>query len=253
MPALGDTGIFILGEIHDNPDHHAEQARLTKLLQPQALVFEMIEPAPARRITPELRADADRLEAHLEWTESGWPDFAMYYPIFAAAPEAAVYGGAVPREDVRRAVGEGAAIVFGDAAPLFALDEALPESELSLRLTLQQEAHCNALPDEMLPGMVEAQRLRDAAIARAAVAAFAHASALSDTPAVVVIAGNGHAREDWGVPALLRHYYAEVGTDAPRIVALGQFEEGIPEEAPYSASTSAPAPEREDPCLAFAK
>ncbi len=246
------AGIVILGEIHDNPHHHEKQAEIVGAIQPQAIVFEMLEPASARLVTPENRFDKDRLATILGWAESGWPDFSMYHPIFTAAPEAAIFGAALPREDVRRSVSEGAAAVFGGSAVLFGIDQPLPEEQHSQRIDLQREAHCNAMPEKLLPGMVEAQRLRDAALARATVAAFAHAQAVSDQPKVVVIAGNGHAREDWGVPALLDVYYAS-DPDAPERHALGQFEEDMPEGAPYSGTLSAPAPDREDPCLAFAK
>ncbi len=240
-----------MGEIHDNPIHHANQARIVADLKPDALVFEMIEPATARTIGKDDRANAVALEAALGWADSGWPDFAMYFPIFAAAPDAAIFGGAAPREDVRRAVSEGAAAVFGAGASLFGLDRPLPVPQLQTRLKLQQTAHCNALPEDVLPGMVEAQRLRDAAIAKAALAAFEHARSASDTPQVVVITGNGHAREDWGAPAILRGYFE----DEPdiEIAALGQFEvEDSPDKA-FTSRVITEAAERDDPCAVFQK
>lgn len=246
------AGIFILGEIHDNPHHHEVQASIVAAYQPQAIVFEMLTPEAARRVTPDNRFDEDRLAERLDWSESGWPDFAMYHPIFTAAPEAAIFGAALSRDEVRRAVSDGAATVFGDSAVLFGLDQPLPEDQLADRIELQREAHCNALPEDLLPGMVEAQRLRDAALARATVAAYAHAEAVSDEPKVVVIAGNGHAREDWGVPALLDIYYAS-DPEAPSRRSFGQYEETVPDAAPFSDTRAAPAPDREDPCLAFAK
>ena len=240
-----------MGEVHDNPFHHANQARIVSDLKPDALVFEMIEPATARTIGKDVRGNAVALEAALGWADSGWPDFAMYFPIFAAAPDAAIYGGAVPKADVSRAVSDGAASVFGEGASLFGLDQPLPEPQLQTRLDLQQSAHCNALPEELLPGMVEAQRLRDAAIAKATLAAFEHARSASDTPQVVVITGNGHAREDWGAPAMLRHHFA----DAPdiEIVALGQFEVEDSPDMAFTSRTITEAAERDDPCAVFQK
>jgi uncharacterized iron-regulated protein len=63
---------------------------------------------------------------------------------------------------------------------------------------------------------------------------------------VAVITGNGHARRDWGVPALLR-----VARPDLRVIAVGQFE-AVPEEpVPFDHwRVTAPA-EREDPCAAF--
>lgn len=236
----------MLGEVHDNADHHILQARVTADLQPGAIVFEMIEPGQARGITPDLRSDAAGLEAHLEWEARGWPDFAMYYPLFHMTKDAAIFGGALPRDEVRRAVAEGAAGVFGDAAPLFGLDRALPESEQEARNTLQQQAHCNALPDGILPGMVEAQRLRDAALARAVVNALEQNA---DGP-VVVIAGNGHVREDWGIPAALRHY-ASVTGQSLQIATLAQYETEAPEAPPVTHWVVTAAARRGDPCAGF--
>jgi uncharacterized iron-regulated protein len=210
----------------------------------------MIDDAAARAITPELLKDEAALGAALGWQDNGWPDFSMYYPIFTAAPGSAIYGGALPREKIRNAMTVGAAAVFGDAATAFGLDEPLPTDQLETRVTLQRDAHCNALPEDLLPGIVEAQRLRDAALARATVAAFAHARASSDTPRVVVIAGNGHVREDWGVPAMLRSYFGE---DAPEIATLGQFEDTVDDGSAFTEVDVAAPPEREDPCLAFAR
>ena len=42
---LAAARIVILGEIHDDPAHHANQARAVSALHPRALVFEMLTPA----------------------------------------------------------------------------------------------------------------------------------------------------------------------------------------------------------------
>ena len=236
----------MLGEVHDNALHHALQARMVDALQPGAVVFEMIEPGQARGITRELRDDAIALESHLDWEARGWPDFAMYYPIFRMAREASLFGGALPREEVRKAVADGASKVFGGAAPLFGLDLALPEDIQTARETLQQEAHCNALPEDILPGMVEAQRLRDAALARAVVNALEQQA---DGP-VVVIAGNGHVREDWGIPAALRYYADKTGQNI-EIATLAQFENEAPEVPKVTHWVVTPAAQRDDPCAGF--
>lgn len=192
LERLPEVDVVILGEMHDNPHHHENQAKAVAALVPAALVFEMLTAEQAARVTPENRADAEALGAALQWENSGWPDFAMYHPIFAAAPEARVYGAALPRDEVRRAVSEGAAAVFGGEASDYGIDVALSSDEQATREVGQMEAHCNAMPAEMMGGMVEAQRLRDAALARAARQALAD----SGGP-VVVITGNGHARTDW--------------------------------------------------------
>jgi uncharacterized iron-regulated protein len=239
--------VVFLGEVHDNPHHHENQARIVAELDPVALVFEMIAPDAARLVTSAMRTDAAELEAHLGWEEQGWPDFAMYYPIFAAAPGAAIVGGGVPRDEARRAIDEGAAAVFGADAGLFGLDRTLDGPDLDIRTALQQEAHCNALPKDLLPGFVEAQRLRDAALARAVVAARAGGG--GDGP-VIVITGNGHARMDLGAPAVL-DVYAGAMKQRLALVALGQFETEAPDQPPFTHWLVTEATDRPDPCEAF--
>lgn len=108
-------------------------------------------------------------------------------------------------------------------------------------------AHCDALPIEMLPMMVDIQRLRDARLAETALSAYADLGG-----PVVVITGNGHARRDWGAPALVERAAGEV-----TVAALGQGEtsgdaEGMdaPDGSFDLVEDAAPA-ERDDPCEDF--
>ncbi|MCK0149987.1 ChaN family lipoprotein [Marivita sp. S6314] len=234
--------VVFLGELHDNPGHHARQADYVVALQPTALVFEMLTQAQANLVTPDLVADEVALEAALGWADSGWPDFSMYYPIFAAAPEAAVFGAAVPRETAKGVMETGVVAAFRGDGARYGLTTPLPEDQQATREALQLSAHCDAMPQEMLPLMVDIQRLRDAELAYSAVQAFEAYGG-----PVVVITGNGHARLDWGAPVYLMEAAPGV-----RIAALGQAEDGA--GAPLGAfdlvETSPPA-DRGDPCEAF--
>ncbi|MFX0541695.1 ChaN family lipoprotein [Roseovarius sp. S4756] len=233
--------IFVMGEVHDNPAHHAVQAERVAQLNPTALVFEMMTPGQAERITPDLRADRDALADALEWQDSGWPDFAYYFPIIEAAPGARIYGAGVPRAETRAVGEDGLEAAFGDGAGEFGLDQPLPGDQQAAREALQADAHCGALPEAILPMMVEIQRLRDAALARSAL------NALRETGGpVAVITGNGHARTDWGMPALLALPAPEVA-----LHSLGQGEDGAPPEGTFDEVVDSPAPARADPCEAF--
>ncbi len=233
--------VVILGEVHDNPAHHAAQAEAVAAVQPAALVFEMLTPEQAARVTPDNRAGAAALARALDWADGGWPDFTMYHPIFTAAPEARVYGAAVPRGAARQAMQEGVAAYFGDEAGAYGLREALPLGQQAAREAMQMAAHCDAMPEAMLPGMVGLQRLRDAQLARAALRALDEVGA-----PVVVITGNGHARRDWGVPTVLERVRPGL-----RVFALGQGEAGVAPEGGFDAVRFAAPAERPDPCAAF--
>jgi len=181
------------------------------------------------------------LAAVLRWEEAGWPDFADYYPIFTAHPDATIRGAAMERDVLRRAFYEGAAAVFGPDAERFGLAQPLsPQAQAALEAE-QMQAHCNALPAEMMAGMVEAQRLQDAAFARATL------EALHETGGpVVLITGSGHARTDTGVPAVLRMAAPEVS-----VISLGQLEAPADPGQPFDYwIVSDPAP-RSDPCAVF--
>ncbi|RMF36794.1 MAG: hypothetical protein D6754_10765 [Alphaproteobacteria bacterium] len=236
--------IVFVGEVHDNPAHHETQARMAREIAPAAIVFEMI-PRAAEETLNRLRAEgAPRaaLAEALDWQHSGWPDFAQYAQIMEAAPKARIYGAEIPREAARRAVKEGAAAVIGpEAATRFALATPLPADQQKRREALQMQAHCNALPENLLPGMVEVQRLRDAALADAAL------RALDETGGpVLVITGNGHARTDWAAPFLLRRARSDLAVEA-----VGQIESTAASDAPFDRVLQTDPVERPDPCTAF--
>ena len=88
---LPTADVVFLGEVHDNPSHHDNQARAIAAIGPAALVFEMLTDVQASAIPSPLPTQAELREI-LDWDNSGWPDFAMYFPLFAAAPDAAVFG-----------------------------------------------------------------------------------------------------------------------------------------------------------------
>lgn len=233
--------VVLLGEIHDNPTHHARQAEAIAALAPQAVVFEMLTPDQAASLSGGVPGEATEAAALLDWAASGWPDYAIYHPVFLAAQEATIYGAALPREQVRAAVFGDIVALFGPEAARFALDLPLSPDEQTDREAMQMSAHCDALPADMLPGMVAAQRLRDAHFARVTLQALAETGG-----PVVVITGNGHARKDWGMPV----YLAAANPDL-RVITLGQFEEPPDPDAPFDVTLAAPPAERPDPCLAF--
>jgi uncharacterized iron-regulated protein len=239
---LGAADIVIVGEVHDNPMHHANQAAIARAIYPAAVVFEMLSPAQAEAGQVANRSVLSELDAALGWTKGGgWPSFQMYFPIFNAAPQAKIYGAAVPRDQIRAAIEGGAAGHF-DAAELYGLNTPLPAEEQTAREALQATAHCDALPAEMLPKMVAAQRLRDASLARTTL------QALEETGGpVLVITGNGHARTDWGVPS----YIDLVAPDAD-LISVGQLTLGeISPSYDRWVMTGSFDAGKGDPCAAF--
>ncbi len=247
------ANLYLLGETHDNPAHHLGEARLIAAVKPKAVVFEMLTPAQAAKVTPELLSDQKALESALGWNQSGWPDFSMYYPIFAALGTAKIYGAALPRKQVRRAFSEGAAAVFGPNAAKYRLDQVLSKQELEQRMEEQFAAHCEAMPRDLMGGMVEAQRLRDAQFTATLERAFEETGGVykgmfAIGGPVVLIAGAGHTHYDWGVPDILVRMPSPLS-----MISIAFVEGGAPPEKRYDFWINTPSAPREDPCLAFNK
>lgn len=231
--------VVILGEVHDNPDHHHVQTEAIAAIAPSAVVWEMVTEEGAQRLAQKAATNPEELSRILRWAESGWPPLAMYYPVFRAS-DAPVYGAMVPRAAARTAMERGAATTLGADAARYGLTVPLPPEEQAAREADQLAAHCDALPAEALPQMVAIQRLRDAVLTRA----ILRAADETGGP-VAVITGNGHARKDRGIPTFLSRLRPGL-----KVFVLGQSEDGAL-DGTFDAVIDSPAVDREDPCKAF--
>ena len=204
--ALANARFVLLGEIHDNPDHHRLQARLIDGLVSKgrrpAVVLEMIPPNLQPELDRHVRggvSEASRLGKALRWEERGWPAWAIYQPIAEAALSAALplkAGGL--GADVQKA------LAMGEQSPIYAqamkdLDLARPVKPEAAEAQAHEikEGHCNLLPAAAVEPMITRQRALDATLAKAMVSAGAADGA-------VLIAGAGHVRNDWAVSSLIR-------------------------------------------------
>ncbi|MEM6677062.1 MAG: ChaN family lipoprotein [Pseudomonadota bacterium] len=259
LQRLHEADVTILGETHDNSVHHARQAWLIAGLAPSGVAFEMI-PAASEKGIAVFREDGGRaaeIGPAIGWERLGWPDWALYRPIFEAAGDAVLTGGGVARAALGAAMREGAAVAYGRGAADLGLERALPAYAQAAAEAEMMAAHCDLLPAESAGGMVEAQRLRDASFA----AATLRAREAGGGP-VALITGNGHARTDRGVPVYLARVAPEL-----TLISLGQIEtvEGRDDPADYAAAHasgpdglvydyvwfSAGVPGRSDPCAVF--
>ncbi|MEM6758992.1 MAG: ChaN family lipoprotein [Pseudomonadota bacterium] len=231
--------VVILGEYHDNPAHHAAQAAALTALAPTAVIYEMLTPDEASSLADAARSPVAMRDATQDFD---WSNIADYSDVLAGSP--IIVGAALTRAQMRGAFTDGAAAIFGDFAGTYGLTTALPEDEQTARENMQFDSHCEAMPLAMMGGMVEAQRLRDAHFARTVFDALDRYGA-----PVVLITGNGHARTDWGVPV----YLAQVRPDLT-VLSLGQGEGGTPPPGSFDhINTSAPIPDRADPCAIFSQ
>jgi uncharacterized iron-regulated protein len=251
----------LLGETHDNADHHLVQARLVRAIaaagRRPALALEMLDVDRQPEVDAALaRAPGDSLAlaSAVRWNETGWPTFGLYRPVVEAglAGGMPVVAANLPRREARALFMKGPAAL---PEPVRArLEKAGPFPDDVLRALRKEmgESHCGELPDSMVEPMVAAQKAKDAQLAERLVA-YDHGQGS------VLVAGRGHVRADVGVPMFLR-----ADTRADDIVAVGIVEVSAdanrPEDygAEYGAKTLpfdwvlfTPAAEREDPCVKF--
>jgi uncharacterized iron-regulated protein len=223
----------ILGETHDNPEHHRlQRAALERLGGPRSLAMEQFDSEfqPAIDAALARGADAEQIADAGHFDRKGW-NWPLYRPLvqFAVQHRWPIVAANLSRTDARHIVRDPSSAGLPPA----------PELAKALERDIA-ESHCGQPPPpKLLAGMVEAQRARDARMA-----------ALLRAPGVL-IAGIGHARRDRGVPLYLP------GAD---IVSIGFVEVDAESKSPSDYLTGlfgpasfdyvwfTPRAEREDPC-----
>lgn len=232
----------ILGEAHDNPEHHRLQAEVLAAMlragRAPALAMEQFD----REHQPGLDAarargerDPERIADAGGFDRKGWI-WPQYRPLVTLAAQHGlrIVAANVSRGDAR--------VLMRSARAAEGLAPAAPR----LRAALSQdivEGHCGVRPGEaMLAGMIEAQRARDAQMAKA----------LEDAGpgGAVLIAGAAHARRDRGVPQYLS---ADAGAHT---LVIGFVEVSAADEPPvprgeFDLVWFTPRAAREDPCASL--
>jgi uncharacterized iron-regulated protein len=251
----------LLGEKHDNPDHHRLQAWLVESIARAGarpvIVFEMISRDRDAALGAAIAAhpdDPDAVAAALDWAQSGWPEFALYRPIFAAAlaSRLPIAAGDVPRSDLARLRRGGLDALPAAERARLALDP--PPSEEARRAFADEvrESHCGMAPEAMIDAMIDVQRVRDATLADALLGSGASGGG-------VLIAGAGHVRGDRGAPLYLARRAPEKRVLALAFVEAPREEAGREDPSERAARLGrefdlvwfTPRVDDEDPCERF--
>lgn len=238
--ALGDrlagARYVLLGEKHDNPDHHRLQARILGAMiareRRPAVAFEMFDTTQADALAAHLRDhphDAAGLGPAVGWERSGWPDWRLYQPIAAAALDAGlpVVTANFSRDAVRALARQGLDSLPPAVRASLALPEVLPPPVDAVVRAAVVDGHCGMMPATMAEPMVRVQSARDALMARALI----DGAALPGADGAVLIAGNGHVRGDVAVPWHLGRLGAAPG--AVLTVAMMEVADGENDPAAY--------------------
>ncbi len=263
--ALKKADFVLIGEKHDNTDHHWLQAKLVSELaalgREPALVFEMLtgsQQAPLDAHLASHPGDAAGIGAAVGWEKSGWPDWEMYQPIAQQAlyNDMPLLAGGLDRDMTKRIAREGPAALGEERATALQLDEPVAKDLHAEMRQVIFNSHCKQLPEPMLDPMLTVTLAKDAVMADRMVQAR--------TPlrvnVAVLIAGAGHARADWGVPMHL----ARLAPDT-RIVTVGlvEVEKDVTDPASYGERFGGwlafdfiwftPRVDDTDPCEVFAE
>lgn len=244
---------LLLGETHDNAEHHrlqlrVLQARLAAGARP-VLLMEQFDTDQQAALDEARRTGRDLAPLMRGWD---WP---LYQPLVALADTAGLplQAANLPRTATRPVVREGYSTLAAGEVQRLALEQVWDEPRQKYMVDLIEASHCGMVTPQLRDGLVRAQRLRDATLADAALGKLDHG--------VVFILGRGHARRDVGVPLYLAARrpgtrvlsvgFVEVGAGK---TAPAQYEtERVGNIAPYDIIWFTPRAERPDPCLAFGK
>lgn len=198
LAELASASIVLLGEKHDNPDHHHLQLWLLQAIQARraqgSVVLEMLTLDQQDRVssvqqTVRAGAQSDNLAQALQW-HKGW-DWQLYgelvsyilkqrYPLLAS--------------NLNR---DALLSIYRNPPELTGVKSTSPTVTQRLSEHIR-EAHCNKLPDTQLPAMLAVQQQRDRSMAKVL---------LEAAKPTLLIAGAYHVRYDLGVPLHLEDLY----------------------------------------------
>ena len=205
---------LLLGEIHNNSDHHLLQAQLLGEMKPSSgqalrLVVEMIPPSLDQVYNSFQQTEVDprkslaKLGLMLKWKQRGWGEWEKYSPIFnvAVGTNAKVFTGNIDRKDVKRIGFKGLSATSQSEKTKWSLHLAYTAGQQSRLAEILYQSHCKFVPKTALAPMALVQQVRDGVMARSMLGEDLRKSKRAVS---VLIAGSGHVRNDLAVPRILR-------------------------------------------------
>ncbi|MGI9364847.1 MAG: ChaN family lipoprotein [Rhizobiaceae bacterium] len=201
------TRFVLIGEIHDNPDHHVIQANLIDAMASSSrgrrpsVVYEMVPRSLSREVARfDLTRDPklDEFAKAVKWEERGWYSWDIYRPVALAAARnnLPMVAGNLDRELTRRISKTGWDALTQKQIEDFAVNTTLESNVENEFLDAIDLSHCGLMPRSVLPAMLKVQRARDGSMADAMIKSGLKFGS-------ILIAGNGHVRKDRGVPLVL--------------------------------------------------
>ena len=259
LARISAADVLLLGETHDNPQHHENQQKLLKArigsgARP-ALVMEQLDAESQPALDQALGGDNRDEVLNSVTGMIKFADKEPYRPLLAIAidNQLPVIAANISSKRLQPVIWFGYSAYDAGELKRLAVEEVWSESRQNYLVAHMGGAHCGELRDELRAGLTRSQRLRDALLADSAVSSIARG--------VVAIVGRDHARRDIGLPL----YFAARAPSA-RIFSIGFVEvsegKADPKEyeaksatgdAPYDVIWFSPRAERANPCANFGK
>ena len=201
---IAKSDYLLLGETHDNPQHHQGQAWAVAQLavgqRSAAVAFEMISEQQGQVISGRQYDSTESLIAGLKHIKSNWNYERYYKPVFAAAINAGyeVLPANFDREKIILFARKGEAELPQEIKTLL-VDNALPAEQVAASRKEIEGSHCGMINEEMTVAMMLVQRAKDAQMMRSL-------RVKQNVDVQVLLAGSGHVRKDRGVPFYLQGY-----------------------------------------------
>ena len=262
MERLAGSQVVLLGDKHDNPDHHRLQAEVVAALIPRrrpAVVFEPISLDRRVALATALADPAPSAEgviAAVAHDGQGW-DWKLYEPIVDLALRAGlpIVAGDLDPAWVRAMRRDGLRALDAALIERLGLNEPLlgPAARVAIAAEIRRD-HCGHAPEAMLDRLVDMQRARDAQLGRAIADALT-----AGADGAVLIAGVGHVHRDLAVPLDLGRWapaatLASVAfTEVPpgRTDASAVLAEEFGDHIPFDYVWFTPRVDLTDPCEQF--
>jgi uncharacterized iron-regulated protein len=254
LARINAANVLLLGEIHDNPQHHELQqkllnARIASGARP-AVMMEQLN-AESQPALDQALAGSKRDEVLSSVTKLiKFTDWKFYRPflVIAVDNKLPVIAANISNQQLQPVIWNGfAAYDAGDLKRL-AVEQVWSESREKYLARNMGGAHCGQLKDELRAGLSRSQRLRDALMADSAMSSIGRG--------IVGIVGSSHARRDIGLPLyfaarapLVRIFSIGFVEVHPRKTDPSTYEvDSATGEAPFDVIWFTPRVDRPDPC-----
>ena len=248
VSASAQNTIYLLGEVHDNPQAHAQRFELI-----EQLLSKSFEPVIAmEQFDRENQAALDQAMHSCKDADcviqsaggKGW-QWNFYKPVIETALKRRlpIVAANMSSKDAMKIARDGlGAVIKPEALHDFNLDMPLDSDLFQKQKQAIEVGHCHTLPNSALKGMVNAQVARDVWMAKTIRENASHG--------LILLAGNGHVRKDIGV----YHWLSKAERTRTQVIAYTEDDSDSvsgAETLVFDRSIRIEPFERNDPCEAF--